>query len=107
MQLAIRDDDIDPRELRDLFDVACELEDDARRDFLEEHCVGRPALRERIDGLLRADAEAVVDARWTFPALLCEAGRLAAEDELPFDRIGPYRVLSRIGAGGMGTVYLA
>ena len=52
MQLAIRDDDIDPRELRDLFDVACELEDGARRDFLEEHCVGRPALRERIEGLL-------------------------------------------------------
>jgi non-specific serine/threonine protein kinase/serine/threonine-protein kinase len=107
MQLAIRDDDIDPRELRDLFDVACELEDGARRDFLEEHCVGRPALRERIEGLLSADTEAVADARWTLPALLCEAGRLAAEDELPFDRIGPYRVLSRIGAGGMGTVYLA
>jgi len=107
MQLAIRDDDIDPCELRDLFDIACELEDDARRDFLEKHCAGRPALRERVEGLLNADAEAVADARWTISALLSEAGRLAAEDELPFDRIGPYHVLSRIGAGGMGTVYLA
>jgi serine/threonine protein kinase len=31
------------------------------------------------------------------------AGQVA--DDLPFQRLGPYRVLSRIGGGGMGDVY--
>jgi len=33
--------------------------------------------------------------------------REAAGDELPFDRLGDYRLLKRLGGGGMGTVYVA
>ncbi|NQT39149.1 MAG: hypothetical protein HQ581_16740, partial [Planctomycetes bacterium] len=30
---------------------------------------------------------------------------LEAAEELPFERLGPYRVVRRIGPGGLGDVY--
>lgn len=41
------------------------------------------------------------------PLPLVPAIGLARDEELPFAELGPYKLVSRIGEGGMGVVYLA
>ena len=57
--------------------------------------------------MLVGDRDATLRTLWSFPALHAEARHQAAEAILPFAHLGPYRILSRIGTGGMGAVYLA
>ncbi len=87
-----------------------------RAEFLDRACAGDPALRRAVLALLDGDSRA--DGFLDRPAL-GDGFRLAdvasgAEAPAPLDepdpigqQIGPYRVLRRLGAGGMGVVYLA
>jgi serine/threonine-protein kinase len=73
-----------------------------RKAFLDEACAGDSELRVAVERLLLAD-----EASDTFleqPA--SEMLGLLPEVE-PGERLGPFRLLRRLGAGGMGTVYLA
>lgn len=76
---------------------------DERPAFLDRACAGDRSLRDEVDRLLLADALP--------PSVLDRSGlehldRLL-DGELQGERIGPFRVIRRLGAGGMGTVYLA
>ncbi|HUE04500.1 MAG TPA: serine/threonine-protein kinase [Bryobacteraceae bacterium] len=93
--------------MREIFAAALELADPERGRLLDAQCDGRPELRDAVEKLLRADAEAASQTLWQYPAVYAEARHMAIEDILPFARLGPYSILSRIGAGGMGAVYLA
>ncbi|MEP0547418.1 MAG: serine/threonine-protein kinase [Rhodothermales bacterium] len=92
-----------------LFDHAAALEPDARAAFLDAETADDPALREEVEALLAADADADdylgrLNLKFVGPAL---ESALAQRDALIGSEVGPYRVLRMLGQGGMGAVYLA
>ncbi len=89
------------RRVNELFHSALEREGDERAAFLDEACGADVALRDKVEALLAAHEQSseFLDA----PAF--EIGETAGS--LAGERVGHYQVLSLIGAGGMGAVYLA
>jgi serine/threonine-protein kinase len=91
------------RQLQDLFTTARALADQPRERLLEEHERRDPALVQQVRALLAADAApGIMDA--LSPHLSSVAELL--KESVPH-RIGAYRVVSELGRGGMGVVYLA
>lgn len=89
-----------------LLDAALELSPEKRAAFLDKACAGDEGLRKEIDALLASD-----DGAHSFlekPALELAAKALAdKKDSIAGQTIGHYKIISRVGAGGMGEVYLA
>ncbi|MDX1395045.1 MAG: protein kinase [Gemmatimonadota bacterium] len=89
---------------------ALDLEADAREAFVRRACGGDAELEARVRRLLDA-AERSGDIPPVDVGLVAEAvaerGELDDEPLKAGDRVGAFRVVERIGAGGMGSVYLA
>ncbi|MDQ3133342.1 MAG: serine/threonine-protein kinase, partial [Acidobacteriota bacterium] len=90
-----------------LYHAALESEPESRASFLDEACAGDAELRGEVESLLGYEerAERFIES----PALEVAAG-LMAEDGTPAmsgRRISHYKIISSLGAGGMGEVYLA
>ncbi len=107
-------DDLDDR-LEELFHAALKHDPAERVAFLAEACRANPSLREKVERLLAAH-EKTTDflekpawAMFVHPDAKegAEAARLAVGPGLPFGRLGAFRLIRRLGAGGMGVVYLA
>ncbi len=111
-----------------LLDAVLPYEPSQRGRLLVDLCAGDEKLRREVESLLRYEEEyvSVLDeplAPWRPsnldpPGLRRSAWDRSGLDTLPANqakseidevgaRIGPYRVLEQLGAGGMGTVYLA
>ena len=91
-------------QVNDLFLAAAELAPQERDRFLAGACMGDPSLREELEALLAADARS--DAGIA-DAIAGAARELVGGEGIIDSRIGAYRIVGEIGAGGMGNVYLA
>ncbi len=87
-----------------LFHAALDLPAAQRRAFLETACTDDPELAGGVLALLEEDdaGGSVLDRD------LAHVAREVLDGSVPpFRSVGPYRILSVIGQGGMGVVYLA
>ena len=88
--------------IEELYQAALALPPDARAAFLGDVCDGDPLLKREVESLLDEPASA---------AGSLHGGAVTPAAQPPADltgvRLGHYRIISRLGRGGMGEVFLA
>jgi len=89
--------------IQELFLEALEMSEAERADFLRDLKDRDSALYSEVHSLLEADSgeDSLIDGR------VIDIGSADDEPAEVGSRIGPYRIVDRIGSGGMGEVYLA
>ena len=95
------------RRVGELYHAAMELAPEARSDFLAASCGGEDELRREVESLLWADeqADGFISAKVAGVAAIMAAQQ--KNHSLIGRNVSHYQVLSLLGAGGMGEVYLA
>jgi len=89
------------QQVREILHAALERTPERRALFLAEACVNDDELRSEVNALLSAHGNAgkfLVTPALAISAQLCAPLAVGT-------RLGPYEILDRIGAGGMGEVY--
>jgi serine/threonine protein kinase/Tol biopolymer transport system component len=93
--------------IKDLFNSALQRPAAERTKFISEACEGDESLREEVESLISAHDED--DDFLNGPAYELAAEILSDDSPAlrPGQSLGPYTILSTLGIGGMGEVYLA
>src|SRR5215831_10112864 len=95
------------QQICELYHAALDVEAAERTAFLERECGGDENLRREVELLIESHEQS--EDFIATPALAVAAEMLAAQEagSLEGQMVGRYGVLSQIGSGGMGRVYLA
>jgi serine/threonine protein kinase/Tol biopolymer transport system component len=95
------------QQIESIFQAALKRDPSSRPAFLDGACLNDDDLRKEVESLLDAHDEA--GSFIHTPALEVAAHLMADEqgDSLTNHSLGHYKILAKIGAGGMGEVYLA
>ncbi|HSE41972.1 MAG TPA: protein kinase [Acidobacteriota bacterium] len=95
------------KQIDELFSAALEIDQDKRAAFLNEACAEDEELRIEVESLLASDEKEhnriETYSKQLAADLLAEHPSVAVSG----NSIGPYKILSTIGSGGMGDVYRA
>jgi serine/threonine protein kinase/formylglycine-generating enzyme required for sulfatase activity len=94
------------KQIDQLLETAIGLEPDERADFLDEACADDSALRQRVETLMAALGQAGSFME-TPPAEAAESLFASKEGLVVGRSIAHYEIIGKLGAGGMGEVYLA
>jgi eukaryotic-like serine/threonine-protein kinase len=90
----------DDRRIADIFEQAVDLPPTERGDFVARACGDDATIRREVETLLALDAEVVVGTG--SPSWSPSAGGTLGGTE----RVGPYRLVCKLGEGGMSEVFL-
>ncbi len=93
-------------DLQQIFHAAIALAPHERADYLNKACDGDLTLQRAVESLLKSHEE--TDNFVDTPAYEAAAEMLLDDENLKSGQtISHYRILSLLGEGGMGSVYLA
>lgn len=93
--------------IESLFHECLELPAEARSAFLEERCGTDLELRRELEALLKSADEPLEALEQPVREAARELAGVAPPQVVPGQRLRHYEVISMLGAGGMGEVYLA
>src|SRR6185503_1053276 len=95
------------QQIDQLFHSALKCEPAARATFLQQACIADEALRHEVASLVESHEQS--DRFIEAPAADLAAELLAGTEEAlaAGQAVGPYKIVSLLGEGGMGEVYLA
>ena len=89
---------------KDIFLEARQRAGDDRSAYIRDRCAGDDDLRALVETLIRNDES---ETGFLDSPTSSFAGQAFVAADTPPERIGPYRIIKRLGEGGFGYVYLA
>ncbi|MBA4123793.1 MAG: protein kinase [Acidobacteria bacterium] len=94
------------KQIEEIYHAALEIQPDERESFFREHCGADENLRREVESLLSFEntSDSLID---TPPESLAAEMLYGRTKNLKGKKLGHYKILSLLGKGGMGAVYLA
>jgi eukaryotic-like serine/threonine-protein kinase len=95
------------QKIEEIFHVAMTVEPDSRAEYLDSACEDDEGLRLEVESLVTAYESGSGLLEENAVTLAMKLMGSKSGDSMAGQEVGPYRILSSLGEGGMGAVYLA